>query len=189
MEMFKYLRRTLDQTENIMHARSVWERLGTLLQQEGLEPRVLAMFYRVEAQTILLYGLETWVLLVAMEKNIEGSHTDFFRQITRNRAQRIVDRTWKTSREGMVRGTAGKQSEMNYIGRQQSIVAQWVALGPIFEVCAGETGYEESGRRREAWWRKDVTKKQLQETLAGVSQEVIRRRIQVESNTVGSRRR
>ena len=65
--MSKYLGRTLDQTDddwtvvsqNIMHARSVWRRLGTLLRQEEVEPRVSAMFYRVVEQAILLYVLET----------------------------------------------------------------------------------------------------------------------------------
>ena len=67
---FRYLGRPLDQTDddwpvvrrNIMHVRLVWGRLGTLLQQEGADPRVAAMFYRAVVQAILLYGSETWVL-------------------------------------------------------------------------------------------------------------------------------
>ena len=50
------------------------------------------MFYRAVTQEIFLYGLETWVLLAAMEKNVEGSHTYFIRQITGKQARRIVDR-------------------------------------------------------------------------------------------------
>ena len=72
--IFKYLGRTIDQTDddwpgvrrNIIRARLVWGGLGTLLEREGVGPRVSEMFYRSVTQAILLYGSETWVLLVAM---------------------------------------------------------------------------------------------------------------------------
>ena len=71
---FRYLVRTLDQTDddcpsvqrNIMRERSVWGILGKLLQREGAEPRVSAIFYRAVVQEILLYGSETWLLLAEM---------------------------------------------------------------------------------------------------------------------------
>ena len=55
VENFKYLGGTLDQTDNdwpvvrknIMRKSLVWGRLGTLLRQEGAEPKVSTMFYRV----------------------------------------------------------------------------------------------------------------------------------------------
>ena len=65
-----------------MRTRSLWGRLGTLLRRGGLEPRVLEMFYRAVVQAILLYELETWVLLAAMEKKVEGVHTGFLQNIT-----------------------------------------------------------------------------------------------------------
>ena len=69
---FRHLGSPLDQMDddwpsvwrNNMRARSVWGRLGTLLQQEGADTRVVEMFYRAVVQAILLYGSETWVLLV-----------------------------------------------------------------------------------------------------------------------------
>ena len=45
----------------------------------------------------------------------------------------------------------GTQLAMTYIGIRKANVAQWVVLRPIFEVCAGNTGNEGGGRRREAW--------------------------------------
>ena len=48
--------------QNIMRARSVWGRLGTLLRREGADPKVSESFYRAVVQAILLYGSETWVL-------------------------------------------------------------------------------------------------------------------------------
>ena len=82
---FLYLGRPLDQMdddwtavqENIMHTRSVWGRLGTLLQREGEDPKVSESFNWEVVQAILLYRSETWVLLESMAKMIEGMHTEF----------------------------------------------------------------------------------------------------------------
>ena len=49
----------------------------TLLRREGAEPRVSEIFYRGVVQKILLYGLETWVLLAATERKVEGIYTEF----------------------------------------------------------------------------------------------------------------
>ena len=119
-----------------MRARLVWGRLGTLLKREGVDPRVLAIFYRAVAQAILLYGLETWFLLAAMKNKVEGSHTGFIRHITGKRAQWMVDRAWETPGAGAEREAVGTQSEMIYIGRRQETIAQWAVLCPMFEVCA-----------------------------------------------------
>ena len=46
---------------------------------------------------------------------------------------------------------------------------KWVDLRLIFEVCAGETGYEGGGNRRETWRRQGVTDKQIWATLEEIS--------------------
>ena len=86
---FWYLVSPLDQTDydwpsvrrNIMRARSVWGVLGTLIRQEGADPRVTAMLYRAVVQEILLYGSETWVLSTKKKRKAEGTHTGFLRHI------------------------------------------------------------------------------------------------------------
>ena len=65
--MFQYLGRHLYQTDyywtavwrKIMRARSVWGKLGTLIQRERADPRLAEMFCRAVVQLILLYGSET----------------------------------------------------------------------------------------------------------------------------------
>ena len=79
--------------------------------------------------------------------------------------RQIADRTWKTPGVEVLRGKAVTQLEITYIGILQATVAQWVALRPIFEVCAGENGYDGGGLRREAWWRQEASEKQLRATL------------------------
>ena len=148
MENFKYLWRTLDQTDdywpalwrNIMCARLVWGRLGTLIRREGADPRVAEMFYRAVVQAILLYGLEKWVILAAMENKVERTDTVFLRNITEKQERWILDRTWETTRAEVVQEAEGTKSVMNYIGRSQATVAQWLELRPILEVCKGEEG-------------------------------------------------
>ena len=52
-------------------------RLGKLLRQEGVDTIILAKFYWYVVQAVLLFGAETWVLLVAMLKKLEGVHVGF----------------------------------------------------------------------------------------------------------------
>ena len=67
---------------NINQARRVWGSLGKLLMREGAEPRVATMLYRAVKQELLLFDLETWVILAVMERMVEGTHTNFLRHIT-----------------------------------------------------------------------------------------------------------
>ena len=100
-----------------------------------------------------------------MKRTMEGTHTGFLRQITGKRAQRKPCGMWVTLREKVVWEASGTQSKMTYIGRRQGTVIHWVALRPIFEVCAGETGYEEGRRRRDAWWHQEAEDKHIIEKL------------------------
>ena len=74
MAQFKYLGRTLDQTDNnwtavkrgVKWAQKSWWRLVKMLQREGADTKVLVMFYRAVFQVVILFGSESWVLLAAM---------------------------------------------------------------------------------------------------------------------------
>ena len=78
-----------------MRARSVWERIGTLIWQEGADPKVSASFYRAVVQEIILYTSETWVLSVSMAKRIEGTHLEVMIMISGNREELLGDGTWE----------------------------------------------------------------------------------------------
>ena len=170
---FQYLRRPLDQRyddwmavrRNIMRARSVWKRLGTLPQREGSDTKVLASFYRAVVQAILLYGSETLVLLASMENRIEGIHMEFLRMITDKRTKQLGDDIWKTPGAEVIREAVGTQLARIYKEQWKVTVEQWVALRPLFEVCERETGYEGGGGRRKVWWRQEATEKKLRSNL------------------------
>ena len=69
--------------------------------------------------------------------------------------RRDVGDDWGGSSVGSVRNAVGD----DLIGRRQANLAQWVALRSIFEVCEGDKGYKGGGRKRENWWRQEVTEK------------------------------
>ena len=52
--------------------------------------------------------------------------------------------------------------------RQQATVAEWVALRPIFDVCARYTGYEGGGRLQVLWWRQEAEYNQLKFTVEAI---------------------
>ena len=80
---FQYLGRPLDQTYDNWpavakhHAYKVGlgEARDTTSTGGGRKKHLSESFYRAVEQAILLYGLETWVLLELMKKRIEGNHT------------------------------------------------------------------------------------------------------------------
>ena len=47
-------------------------------------------------------------------------------------------------------------------------MAEWVALRPISEVSAKETGYEGGGRLREPWWRQAAAEQHLKTMLKDI---------------------
>ena len=61
-----------------------------------MDPKVAEMLYRSVTQAVVLFGSDTWVISVAMEKIAEGNHTVFLRQITGKRKWRKVDGMWST---------------------------------------------------------------------------------------------
>ena len=114
---------------------------------------------------MLLFGLETWVLMAAMLKNIEGVHVVFLRQVTGMKAQSMEVKTWKKEGADRVLQAAGTKPLQEYINKSQETVAEWVSLWPIFKICAKETAYEGWGRLREPWWQQAAAEQQLKSTL------------------------
>ena len=74
-------------------------------------------------------------------KTVEGDHTGFLFQITVKRAWQNLDGTWVTPEEGGLQEAARMQLTAVYILRRQGMVAQWVAMCPIFELLTREKVY------------------------------------------------
>ena len=86
---FKYLGQVLHRTENdclavlrnICRVRQVWGRLGKLLRREGAYLISTEKFYQAVVQAVQIFEKETWVMLAAMLKKIEGVNMGFLLQV------------------------------------------------------------------------------------------------------------
>ena len=88
-----------------------------------------------------------------MSRKLEDIHVGLLMRITRNRAVRQKDRTWRKVSAATVLEKSGTQPLGAYIDRRQATLAEWVALRPILEVCDKEKAYKRGRRRQEPWWR------------------------------------
>ena len=77
---FKYLGRGIyvadddcpEVTRNMTKARSVWRRMAEILSREGARPRVSGFFFKENAQSVLLFGTEMWVVTPRMGPLLGG---------------------------------------------------------------------------------------------------------------------
>ena len=90
VSLFTYLGRSLYQSDNdwqevrrnIGKSLQVWRRLGGILRQERLDHLTYVAIYRAVVQAVLLFGLETWVLLMTINKQVTGGCMGFLLQVT-----------------------------------------------------------------------------------------------------------
>ena len=79
-------------------------------------------------------------------QKLEGVHVGFLRQVEGMIVQNLGVNTWQTEGADRVLQATGTKPLWEYIERRQATVAEWIALRPIFEVCAKETGFEGRGK-------------------------------------------
>ena len=85
VKKFQYIGTTLEETDsdwlavnqNIRKVQAVWRRLGKLLQLEGLDKWVSALFHSAVIQEVLVFGSESWTLSDTMVRVVEGTHMGF----------------------------------------------------------------------------------------------------------------
>ena len=90
---------------------------------------------------MLLLGLESWLLLVSMEKTVEGEQTVFLQQIMGKRALWNMDGMWVKPVAGEVQEEVGMQLASTYIVHRKGKVAKWVEIHPRLKICTREKGY------------------------------------------------
>ena len=89
----------------------------------------------------------------------------FLRQVKEVLEHNLGVDTWKMEGEERVLQATGTKPLQEYIERRQAIVADWVALLPVFNVCAKETEFEVRRRVQEQWWSQTVVEKQVKTTI------------------------
>ena len=70
----------------------------------------------------------------------------FLRKVEGMTDQNMGINTWQKEGADRVLQATGTKPLWEYIERRQATVAEWIALRPIFEVCAKDTGFEGRGK-------------------------------------------
>ncbi len=73
------------------------------------------MFYKATVQAVLLYGSEMWSLSPSSMKRLEGFHIRAAWQMSGNRPERNVDRSWTYPRLEEVPEAVGMKSIAHYV--------------------------------------------------------------------------
>ena len=68
--------------------------ISKVLINTGAKVRACGMIYKVVAQTVLLYGSDSWVVTGEMLKVLEGFHHRVARKIAGMKAWRVEDGEW-----------------------------------------------------------------------------------------------
>ena len=88
-----------------------------------MDPIISSKFYLLVVQAVRLFGSETWVLTVAMMQNPKGTHSDFLRPVTGNKACILVeDNCRKEGADSVIQVVVGKPLR-DYINKRQATVA------------------------------------------------------------------
>ena len=108
-------------------------------------------FFKAVTQSVLLFGEETWVITPRMEQALSSFQHSIARRLTRRHTSRRGGGSWEypSLEEAMLE--AGFEGIGTYITRRQNTVAQYIATGPILDLCersARRTGERVSWR----WW-------------------------------------
>ena len=77
---FKYLVRVMTAGDenwpavagNLVKAQKSWGRMSRIISQEGSDKRVSGNFFKAVVQAVLLFGVETWVLTLRIERALES---------------------------------------------------------------------------------------------------------------------
>ena len=139
MTEFKYLGRILTATKddcpavvrNLGKARRSWGSLSQVLGREGAEPKVSRAFYTTVTKEVLLFGAETWVLTLQMEKALDIFQSRVARNITGRQTRQRKDGIW------IYPPLAGIIKEVGMVGirtsiiRRQNTVVRYIATRPI----------------------------------------------------------
>ena len=100
-----------------------------------------------------------------ISQKMEGAHVGFLRKMTGKKVKRQRDGNWRIKALAKALKEARTQTLGAYIDKRQEMVAEWVTLRPILNICDRETGYVGGGRRRDPWRRQTAARKHLSTTL------------------------
>ena len=99
---FKYLGRAMTEgydnwtevADNLKKARKSWGLMLRIFIREGADPKVSGHFFKAVVQVVLLFGEETWVLTLSMERALSSFQHRVVQRITGSMTRRRGDGSW-----------------------------------------------------------------------------------------------
>jgi hypothetical protein len=157
---FLYLGRQLSSTDddwpdvvkNLAKARKRWATISRVLIRDGATPRISAMFYTANVQSVLRYGSETWVLSPKLLSKLEGFHTHIARRLTgRTPVYNRREYEWQYLPLGNALEEASLFPIDEYITRRRNKIAEFVATRPLHDICC-KLNLIGLGDHNQFWW-------------------------------------
>ena len=152
------------------------------MSREGADPKVLGKFYEVVAQAVLLFGAETWVIALKMERELDSFQHRVARRITGRQPRRRGDGRWEYPPLAEAMGEAVFEGIRKSVTRRQNKVAQYIEKRPILDLCEWAT--RRTGARVSwPWWEQAVIDLEGEKKRAAEAATVSESESESESNT------
>ena len=114
-------------------------------------------FYKAVAQSVLLFGAETWVLTPRMEQALDSFQNRFLRRITRKQTRwRRTDGSWEYPPLLDALREMGFEGIRKLVTRRQNMVAQYIATRLILDLCERSTRRLGARLSRRCWGQDNI---------------------------------
>ena len=119
---------------NLQCARHKWARLTRVLIREVEDAQTSVNIYLAVVQLVLLYGSDTWVLTLRMQKVLGVFQRRVDRRLTVRQPQKGGDGGWVYPPLEDAMAEAGLREVETYVSCRQNTVAQYISTGPIIDL-------------------------------------------------------
>ena len=140
---------------NLKKAQRRWARVSFVLRREGLSPRQGAMFYKAIVQSVLLYGVETWVLTKSMMNILKGFHYRVARKLSGFHARPLGGGRWRTYKVADVLDAAGMRPMEEYVQNRRYYLNTYVQERPVLLLCRDTTRKTGTPTGLCFWWEQE----------------------------------
>ena len=137
--------------QNLQWSWGKWGKMVKILGRDGVDRRTAGIFYVELVKAVILFGLETWLVIPRLEKAIAGFHHRAVWWMAGIGPEHQWEGTWVYPPIGAALATVGLDEIWVYIYYCQNTVAKYIATRPIMDLCMAaeqRLGIRLSGR----WW-------------------------------------
>ena len=113
------------------------------------------MFYKAIVQSVLLYGVETWVLIKSMMNILKGFHHHVARKLSGFHARPLGGGRWRTYKVADVLDAAGMRPMEEYVQNRRYYLNTYVQERPVLLLCRDTTRKTGTPTGLCFWWEQE----------------------------------